>query len=104
MYIEFHVQGMERYGDRWKYKSGGDHLLPIDKDALLAAEDRAAFLADLAERATALLNQDGEMWRQWVVDWELVEADHYTEFELNQLQYEGHIKYWAHIVELPAAA
>ena len=58
-------------------------------------------LSDLATRAMARIQQDGPMWQEHVIGWELVPADHYTESEFNQLQYEWHIEYWAALIELP---
>lgn len=104
MYIEFFVQAQELYGDHWKSKPAPDYLLPVNKDALLAADDRALFLRRLAEQGAALIEESSSLWRQWVIDWHLVEADHYTDFELNQLEYEGRITYWATVLELPQAA
>lgn len=105
MYIEFITQGRENYGTPenpyWKSKPGGEYLLPVDRDALLAAPNKAEFLNNLAQRAIRVLNKSDAMWEQWVVDWQLVESDHYTDFELDQLEYEGRITNWAEIIELP---
>lgn len=105
MFIELVTQDRENYGTAekpyWKNKGGTYYLLPVDQAALLAAENRQVYLSDLATRAMARIQQDGPMWQEHVIGWELVSADHYTESEFNQLRYEGHIEDWAALIELP---
>jgi hypothetical protein len=105
MLMEFVLQGEENYGTPqapyWKFKSGGEYLLTVDQKAFEAALDKSEFFNSLAERATPVLTISNEYWKQYVVNWQVVEDSHYTDFELSQLEYEGHITYWATYFELP---
>lgn len=104
MFIEFIVQGQENYGTEyepyWKYKTAGDYLLPINPDEFDAAENKEEFLKELAKRGSEKISQDGAFWRQYVVDWRLVEMNHLTWFERAQLEHEGIIRFRAEIIDL----
>ncbi len=105
MFIELILQGRENYGtaDRpyWKNKFAEDYLLPVNQALFDAADDKQRFLVNLVDRVAPLINQNGKMWQQHIIDWQLVPDEHYTDSELNQLEYEGHIRYWAKIIDLP---
>lgn len=105
MFIEFTLSIAENYGSAekpyWKQKGVEYQLLPVDKKELYAAADRAEYLRERAEEATRKVTVLNPMLEQRVVEWQLVEADHYTEHELNELAHEGHIRYWAELIELP---
>ena len=40
-----------------------------------------------------------EHFEQSLIDWALVDEDHYTDSELNQLELDGKITYWATEIE-----
>lgn len=64
------------------------------------APNKAEFLRALADRAAKQLKQDDTHWKQWVLDWKLVEDDPLTEFERFQLEDGGEIKYPAEVIVL----
>lgn len=104
MFIEFIVQGLENYGTEiepyWKCKHSGEYLLPINPDEFDTAENKEEFLKGLADRATQKLNQNGTYWRQYVVDWRVVEMSHLTWLEQAQLEHDGYIRIRAEIIDL----
>lgn len=104
MFILFTLQGRENYGTaeepRWKPKFAGEYRLRISDEELLKAPNKAEFLRALADRAAKQLEQDDTHWKQWVIDWKLVEDDHLTEFERFQLEDGGEIKYPAEVIVL----
>ena len=68
----------------WKPKGGSDYVvLNIDVNR---AED-------IAVAATKQLNVSNEYFRQYVLGWEVVADDFLTEYERDQLEYEGRIVY-----------
>ncbi len=103
MYIEFTLSQAENYGTPekpyWKQKGADYQLLPIDENVLYAADNRARHLADLVERVSDKLEVRNEYFEQSIVDWDLVDDEHYTEHELNQLEYDGAITYWATLLD-----
>ena len=75
----------------WKAKGGGDYVvLNIDVNC---AED-------IALAATKQLNVTNEHFRQYVLAWEVVADDFLTEYERDQLEYEGRIVYPSQPLEL----
>ncbi len=103
MYIEFTLSQAENYGTPerpyWKQKGADYQLLAVCDKALYAAEDRQAFLAELVERARSQIQIHNEHFEQSLIDWALVDEDHYTDSELNQLELDGKITYWATEIE-----
>ena len=99
MWIEFVTQAQENYGSperpHWKCKFGGTYLLHVHLEALNAAPNRQAFLNTLVDAARPQVEESNSMYRQWIVDWQLVEDDHLTDSELDQLEFDGEITYWA---------
>ena len=68
----------------WKAKGGCDYVVRnIDVN-------RAA---DIANWAAGQVEQDSEYYRETVIAWEVVEDDYLTEFERDQLEYDGRIEY-----------
>ena len=75
----------------WKPKGGGDYVvLNIDVNR---AED-------IAVAATKQLNVSNEYFRQYVLGWEVVADDFLTEYERDQLEYEGRIVYPSQVLEI----
>lgn len=71
----------------WKAKGGSDYVVKnIDIN-------RAAEIATLV---AGQIEQDNEAFREYVIAWEVVADDYLTEFEKDQLEYEGKITYPAH--------
>jgi len=75
----------------WKAKGGTDYIVEnIDPN-------RAA---DIANLACGMVEQDNEAFREYVINWEVVADDYLTEFERQQLEWDGRITYRAHVLDL----
>ncbi len=81
------TQVYENYGDAekpyWKAKGGSDYVVKNFKGYTTTA---VMVLRDQIE-------QDNEMFREYINDFHLVDDDYLTEFERSQLEYEGKITY-----------
>lgn len=71
----------------WKPKGGSEYVVKnIDVN-------RAS---DIANWAAGQIEQDNEAFREHIIGWEVVADDYLTEFERDQLEYEGQIRFPAH--------
>ncbi len=81
------TQVYENYGDAekpyWKAKGGSDYVVKNFKGYTTTT---VMVLRDQIE-------QDNEMFREYINDFQLVADDYLTEFERSQLEYEGKITY-----------
>ena len=81
------TQVYENYGDAekpyWKAKGGSDYVVKNFKGYTTTT---VMVLRDQIE-------QDNEMFREYILDFQLVADDYPTEFERSQLEYEGKITY-----------
>jgi hypothetical protein len=68
----------------WKAKGGSDYVIR-NIDVNRAQE--------LASKATLELEQASDYFTETVIGWEIVEDDYLTEFERDQLEFEGKIVY-----------
>ena len=88
------TQVLENYGTAedpyWKPKGGGDYVV---KNV-----DECDMVDTIACRAQQQIEQDNEMFREWVIGWKIVADDYLTEFERSQLEFEGKITYPANEV------
>lgn len=75
----------------WKAKGGCDYVVR-NIDINRAAEIAAA--------ATAEVNVKSEYFEEYVIGWEVVADDYLTEFERDQLEYEGVIRFPAKQLEV----
>ena len=69
----------------WKAKGGSDYVVKKFKD-----------INKVAETVMALRGQiecDNEGFRETIIGWEVVANDYLTQFEKDQLEYEGSIRY-----------
>ena len=69
----------------WKAKGGSDYVVKKFKD-----------LGKVTEVIMALRGQiecDNEWYRESIIGWEIVADDYLTEFEKDQLEYEGKIRF-----------
>jgi hypothetical protein len=69
----------------WKAKGGSEYVVKNFKDT-----------ARLTEAVMALRPQvetDSDYFREHLIDWQVVPDDYLTEFELNQLAFEGKITF-----------
>jgi hypothetical protein len=46
------------------------------------------------------IEKDSEYYREYIIDWEVVEDDYLTEFEQDQLEFEGVIRFPAKVLVL----
>lgn len=68
----------------WKAKGGLDYVVKnIDPN-------RAA---EIATYCAGLVEADNEAFREYIISWEVVADDYLTEFERDQLEFEGKIVY-----------
>jgi hypothetical protein len=75
----------------WKPKGGSEYVVKNFKDS-----------ARLTEAVMALrpqIEQDNDYFREHLIDWVVVTDDYLTEFELNQLEFDGKITYPAKELE-----
>ncbi len=68
----------------WKPKGGSDYVIRNIN------VNRAQ---ELADKATQELEQASDYFTETVIGWEIVEDDYLTEFERDQLEFEGKIVY-----------
>ncbi len=76
----------------WKPKGGCDYLVPNFTD-----------YSNVTEFITAIRGQietNSEYYREYIVDWEVVEDGYLTQFEQDQLEYEGIIRFPAKVLVL----
>jgi len=89
------TQVLENYGDaekpHWKAKGGGEYFVPgvttenLDKALALVLDD---------------IGLSNEYFQEYVRGWDLVEDDFMTQFERDQLEYDGRIAYPATVLEI----
>ncbi len=70
----------------WKAKGGNDYVIKQFRGG-----DEAATAMVMAIRDRIEESNDG--FREHIVDWEIVGDDYLTEFERDQLEYDGRIEY-----------
>lgn len=68
----------------WKAKGGNDYVIRnVDINRV----------KELAARATKQLDQADDYFTEHVIGWEVVADDYLTEFERDQLEFEGRIRF-----------
>ena len=74
-------------GDRayWKAKGGGDYVI---KNV-----DECDMVDIIVDRVRSQVEQDNQAFREHIISWRIVADDFLTEFERDQLEYEGRIAY-----------
>ena len=68
----------------WKPKGGDEYVVKNFKGG-----DEAATMAVMALREK--IESDNDAYREHIIDWKIVKDDYLTEYERNQLEYEGKI-------------
>lgn len=69
----------------WKAKGGNDYVVKNITD-----------FSNITEIVMAVRSQvevHGDYFREYIIDWEVVADDYLTEFERDQLEYEGEIRF-----------
>lgn len=83
--------GPEAY---WKAKGGNDYVvLDVDVNRV----------QDIATAAVQQVEQANDYYTETVIHWQVVPDDYLTEFERDQLEYEGRVVYPARVLELEIA-
>ena len=81
------TQDYENYGDeenpRWKAKGGSDYFVPDFKG------DEATTVMLVRDQ----IESDNAFYKSSILGWEVVPNDYMTEFEKDQLDYEGSIRF-----------
>lgn len=84
------TQVQENYGSAekpyWKFKGGSDYVVRNYNGGPVPAVSALQAIA-------AKVECDNEMFREWIMDVAIVADDYLTEFERDQLKYEGKITY-----------
>lgn len=70
----------------WRAKGGNEYIIKNFK-----GNDRNA--TELTMVASAQIEQDDQYFREHIIDFRIVADDYLTEFEKDQLEYEGRIYY-----------
>jgi hypothetical protein len=81
--------GVDAY---WKPKGGNDFVVKNFKDFNRVTETVMALRGKI--------ECDNDMYREYIIGWEVVADDYLTEFERLQMEYEGVIRFTAREVEL----
>lgn len=76
----------------WKPKGGNDYVVKNFKDFNRVTETVMALRGKI--------ECDNDMYREYIIGWEVVADDYLTEFERDQLEYEGKIRFPSVEVEL----
>ena len=83
------TQVMENYGDAekpyWKYKGGSDYFIKN-----FSAFDK---VTEAVVGVRSKIECDNEYCREFIIHWEVVSDDYLTEFERDQLEFEGVIRF-----------
>ena len=97
------TQNLENYGAHdwdgvgecpqyWKAKGGSDYVVKNFTNINNTTEVVMALRGQIEE--------DSEYFRSSIINWEVVADDYLTEFEQDQLDYEGKIRFFAKELEL----
>lgn len=84
--------GNEAY---WKPKGGNDYVVPD--------VDECDMVDVIVDRARSKIECANDAYIEYVVGHRIVADDYMTQFEKDQLEYEGRITYPAQVIELEAA-
>lgn len=104
------TQVMENYGAHdwdgqgecpqyWKFKGGNDYVFHLGP----AGRSQEA-LAELVEIFKRQIECDDVGYREYIIGYQQVEDSYLTDFERNQLEYDGRIDYPARELRLEAVA
>ena len=99
MKILITTQYRENYGTEsdpyWKNK-GGDEYYILGVDPLKTAP------GVLVEQVRGRIEYTNPRSEEYILDWQLVPDDFQTDFERDQLLFDGEIRYPTHVIELEA--
>ena len=96
MKILITTQYRENYGTEtdpyWKMKGGEDYFI-------LAVDPLQQAPGVLVEQVRSQIEYSNPRSEEYIVDWRLVEDDYVTDFERDQLELDGEIRFPARILE-----
>jgi len=96
MKILITTQYKENYGTAeepyWKFKGGEDYFI-LNVDPVKTAPGL------LVDQVRDQIEYTDAMSEEYIVDWSLVEDDYITDYERDQLEYEGEIRYPARVLD-----
>ena len=80
-----YTQIYENYGHRWKPKGGNEFFVSnvssaVEVDAIL-------------ETVKDMVEYSSDSYREYFLDWEIVDDNYFTQYQMDQLEYEGAIRY-----------
>ncbi len=87
MNLVIFTQCMENYGYTWKYKGGNSYILenvPLND----------VNYQELADKIAEQVSYTNEMFREYLIQWEIHDKDFISIDEQNQLDYDGYIMYF----------
>ena len=82
----------------WKFKGGNDYFIMLDgfrADHEFADKN----LRMIVDGVRAQIECDNVGFREYILDYNIVDDDFMTDFEKSQLEYEGEIRYPARVLE-----
>ncbi len=90
------TQVHENYGDAykpyWKAKGGNDYVVKNFRDF--------GRITEVVMALRAQIENDSAYSREYIIGWEVVADDYLTQFERDQLEYEGQIRFPANEIVL----
>ena len=78
----------------WKFKGGSEYFVA---DVVAAEADK------VVSEVRSRIEEDSAYYREYILSWSLVADDFLTEFEQDQLDYEGKIRFPAKVLEKETA-
>jgi hypothetical protein len=97
MKILITTQYRENYGTSdepyWKFKGGEDYFI-LDVDPLKTAPGL------LVDQARGQIEYSDPMSEEYIVDWRLVDDDYLSDFEFDQWEYEGEIRFPTRVIDV----
>ena len=94
--LVIYTQVYENYGDadqpHWKAKGGGDYFV--------RNVDECDMVDVIVDRVRGQIECNNEMFREYIIGWRVVADDYLTEFERNQILWDGKITYPAQELEI----
>ena len=97
MKILIATQYCENYGSHdepyWKFKGGSEYFIE-GVDPLKVAPGL------LVDKVRGKIEYSNPMSEEYILDWELVADDYMTEFERDQLEFEGQVRFPAKVLEV----
>lgn len=97
MMIVISTQYLENYGDAenpyWKYKGGSEYKIPN----FVGRDDEAE---SIVQRVRSTIEYAHEYAEEYVIGWSIVPDDYMTQFERDQILFEGKVTHPAKIINL----